>query len=123
MSTTYELTARQIKAIANVKVEVEHDIAEQNRRIASMDNLENHKGYEVKRWAVTEPGEGDYPSPIAFIIVETGMINDEGTLAALYCRTSRHIAVRAGGGLQLLNAENKRNSRGLWNVCHRVAKS
>lgn len=73
--------------------------------------------YEVKQQEVTTSDSG-----IAFLIIETGMVEDEGTMAAIFARSRRHIAVTPRGGIQLLNAKRERSSRGFRNAIHSLTR-
>ena len=66
--------------------------------------------YEYKQFEVTE---SDYPgSKLVFLHTVVGRKNDEGTYAAVFARRTRLIAIGPRGGLHLLNAKRKANSRG-----------
>jgi hypothetical protein len=52
------------------------------------------------------------------LVWETGLIGDEGTLAALVCRTRRHIAIGPNGGVELLNAGYKGKRLGWLNAMY-----
>lgn len=54
--------------------------------------------YEFKRFEITE--QDGY----VFVISETGLVGDEGTMASIFARTKRHIMVGKRGRLRLLNA-------------------
>lgn len=53
-------------------------------------------GYEIKKFEVT-PLEG---CGIISVYIETGMKNDEGTLAEALCRKHRHFFVGVRGGIE-----------------------
>lgn len=53
-------------------------------------------GYEIKKFEVT-PLEG---CEIISVYIETGMKNDEGTLAEALCRKHRHFFVGVRGGIE-----------------------
>ena len=58
--------------------------------------------YEIKEFEVT-----DYDSFVSVYIV-TGMINDEGTMAACLCRKYRHGFIGKKGGLSYMNGKSNR---------------
>lgn len=105
-----DLTAKQAKTVADIKAAI----------------LSSRYGcaagsYEIKRFEVTLPREG---SDLAFLIVETGMRNDEGTLASVLCRDRRHIMIGPNGGTELLNPKKKGRTinRGLWHVLQNLVE-
>lgn len=75
--------------------------------------------YEVKLREVTESDDGKY----AFLLVETGLVGDEGTYASIFARSRRLIMVTPCGGIRLLNARSKRKSRGFFNAVHALTKN
>jgi hypothetical protein len=103
-----ELTAKQAKIVADIRAVI------LTSRYGSAAG-----SYEIKRFDVTLPRED---SDLAFLFVETGMRNDEGTLAAVLCRDRRHIMIGPNGGTELLNAKKKGRTinRGLWHVLHNL---
>lgn len=42
-----------------------------------------------------------------FVFARVGRKNDEGTMAEVFARTTRHIAIGPRGGMQLLNSKGK----------------
>lgn len=74
--------------------------------------------YEVKQQELTTSESG-----IAFLIIETGLVGDEGTYASIFARTRRHIAVKPTGGIHLLNAKRERSSRGFRNAVHSLTRN
>jgi len=79
---------------------------------------EPYKLHEVKKFEVTHFKGGSQ----TFVTVETGLVDDEGTMASVVCRDYRHIAISKRGGLKLLNAKVKRDSEGFWNVLHKLTR-
>ena len=69
--------------------------------------------YEVKKHEVEDSGHGTI-----FLTFEMGRIGDEGTLAEAFARDHRHIAIGRRGGLELLNAKRKGESKGWFNAVH-----
>jgi len=57
-----------------------------------------------------------------YVLIETGLVGDEGTAASFYCRDYRHIAISKRGGLTLLNPKRKRESLGFFNCVHSLTK-
>ncbi len=104
-----ELTAKQAKAIEYIKAKI-------------LDANYGHTAtsYEIKKFEITLPQENNDQ---AYLMVETGMKNDEGTLASMLCRDHRLIAVGQNGGTELLNPKKKGRTinRGLWHVLHNLA--
>ena len=47
-----------------------------------------------------------------YLLVVLGMVGDEGTMASVFCRNRRHIAIGPRGGLTLFNAKNKSEAKG-----------
>lgn len=79
------LTARQRAAIRALRAAV--DV-----RVATEINAS-----EVKQWTVTAS------KYFAVVVFEIGMVADEGTAAAIFCRDFRQIFVGLGGGFTLAN--------------------
>lgn len=50
--------------------------------------------YEVKKEEITESDFGTI-----YFFIESGMKNDEGTFASIFCRDSIHISIGVRGGL------------------------
>lgn len=85
------------------------------------EHVEHH---EYKRFEVKE----SETTPLVFVLSEVGRKGDEGTLAAITARTTRHICIYKGGGVRLLNAKARRGNRnlknglrGYWKAVHAVA--
>ncbi len=77
--------------------------------------------YEIKTFEVTETHFSSYrgkEKTLVFIIVETGMKGDEGTMAAVFARTRRHLLIKERGGVELLNAKVKSKKHGWFNAYH-----
>lgn len=77
--------------------------------------------YELKKFEVTHL-EG---SSVTYLVIELGMVNDEGTMASILCRNYRHISIHGTGrrkGYHLLNAKKKTESKGYWNVLHALTR-
>ena len=53
-------------------------------------------GYEFKRIEVTKPEEHRH----VFLLTEVGLKGDEGTLASVFARTTRHYMIGPRGGLR-----------------------
>jgi hypothetical protein len=73
---------------------------------------------EVKKFEVSSR-EGTNQT---FVVIEIGMVGDEGSLASVFCRDYRHIVIRKRGGLTLLNPKNKKFSRGWFHAVHALTK-
>jgi hypothetical protein len=76
--------------------------------------------YEIKRFEVTLP---QVAKGRAFLVVTTGMKNDEDTLAEALCRDYRHIMIGSSGGLELLNPKKKGRAinKGKFRVLNNLA--
>lgn len=57
--------------------------------------------YEYKEWTLDEGWGGG-----VFLVSTVGRKNDEGTMAEVFARTHRHIAIGTRGGVKLLNPGN-----------------
>lgn len=69
-------------------------------------------GYEVKEFTVEDFGW------FVSLVVEVGLKGDEGTMASVFARTRRHIAIGRNGGVKLLNPKRKAEAQGWFNVLH-----
>lgn len=93
------MTKQQESAVKYIREEVIrrdfHDwySLEASRRI-SLEQYEADSDYEIKTFEVKETDYG-----VVWVSVETGMKGDEGTMAAVICRTYRHIGIGKRGGL------------------------
>lgn len=65
------------------------------RYIEENDMFKNSPDYEFKEFSVEET---DYGTVIVYSV--TGMKNDEGTMASILCRNTRHIFIGKRGGLR-----------------------
>ena len=74
--------------------------------------------YEIKRFEIQERDDSD----LVFLAVESGLIGDEGTMAALLARDYRLIMVGPAGGVELLNPKKKGRTinRGLFHVLNNL---
>lgn len=71
--------------------------------IEENDLFKNNSDYEFKEFSVTET---DYKTVIIYSI--TGMKNDDGTMAAIFCRNTRHIFIGERGGLRCSMWDSKK---------------
>jgi len=78
------MTKYQEKAVERIK-----------RYIEEHDLHGNDERYEFKEFTVEET---DYGTVIVYSV--TGLKNDEGTMAAIFCRRRRHIFIGKRGGLK-----------------------
>ena len=78
------MTKYQEKAIERIK-----------RYIEEHDLHRNDERYEIKEFSVEET---DYGKVIVYSV--TGLKDDEGTMAAIFCRNIRHIFIGKRGGLK-----------------------
>jgi hypothetical protein len=58
--------------------------------------------YEYKHWEVTEEAD------LVFVLSQVGRKGDEGTMAEVFARTTRHIMIKQNGCCMLLNAKPRR---------------
>lgn len=73
------------------------------RYIEQHDLYQNAPGYEFKEFTVEETG---YGTVIVYSVV--GLKDDEGTMAAVLCRKTRHIFIGERGGLRSQKWDTKR---------------
>jgi hypothetical protein len=93
-------TAAQERAIARIR----KDLVAEHYGSTSSD-------YEVKRFEVTDREH------FVTVVAETGLKQDEGTMAAVYCRRRIIVAIGPRGGVQVLNAKRKQG-QGWFTVFH-----
>ena len=55
-----------------------------------------HENYEFKRFEIV--GDEDYKK--VFLLLETGLIGDEGTMASVFARARYHFSIGVRGGLE-----------------------
>ena len=88
-------------------------------RKAILEHENRYQGeYEYKDFTVTERGfqrqDGSW-YPMVAVLAEVGRKNDEGTMAAVYSRTTRIISIGPRGGMTLLNAKDgKKKVKGMF---------
>ncbi|MCR5295137.1 MAG: hypothetical protein K6E30_08230 [Lachnospiraceae bacterium] len=75
------ITKAQEKAIAQIK------------RLAEKEHGTHCNKYEFKEFTVSE---NEY---FVSVVVEIGMIGDEGTMAEIYCRDRAHLFIGPRGGI------------------------
>lgn len=80
----------------NVLVNLKRDILAHDR---------HGENYEYKRWDINDNQTHVY------LIATVGMKKDEGTMAEVFARTTRHICIGPNGGTKLLNTGKYRNSK------------
>lgn len=73
------------------------------RYIEKHDLFNNDPKYEFKEFTVEET---DYGTVIVYSV--TGLKNDEGTMAAIFCRNKRHIFIGKRGGLKSSKWDSKK---------------
>lgn len=89
----------------SIAVKIRDDVLARNSKISPQ---------EIKKFSMTydeELGHG-------FVVVETGMLDDEGTMASLVCRDYRHVHVTQSGAVKLMNPKTKGQACGWFNVVH-----
>jgi hypothetical protein len=64
--------------------------------------------HEIKHWSVTSAGRS------LSVVAETGLPDDEGTCASLFCRNRLHVFVGPRGGLSAFNGRWVRGWRALY---------
>jgi len=99
------MTAKQRRVVEKLRYDILHHDG------LGAQFVENH---EYKRFDV-EVKHGQ-----VYLLTEVGRKNDEGTAAAILCRTRRHIAIGPRGALKLLNPkrEGHKPLRGWFEVVH-----
>ena len=95
------MTNAQEKALARLKRLAEECIYDKEK-------------YEFKRWEVEECGNA-----IA-VVSETGMKNDEGTLAAVFCRDYAFIFIGKRGGAWYYNKRGTKKRFGWYSILQAV---
>jgi len=77
--------------------------------IMRVDGLGAHQAdHEYKEFKITEQPE----TGLVYLLTVVGQKDDEGTLAAVFARTRRHIKIGKRGSLQLLNAKEGKKVTG-----------
>ena len=71
--------------------------------IEKHDLFNNDPKYEFKKFTVEET---DYGTVIVYSV--TGLKDDEGTMATVFCRTRRHIFIGVRGGLRSQRWDTKK---------------
>lgn len=79
---------------------------------------EPYKLDEVKQFTMTH----HKGQKATYVLIETGLIGDEGSAASIFCRDYRHIVIKKNGGLTLLNPKRKRESLGFFHCVHSLTK-
>lgn len=69
--------------------------------------------YELKELRVEDMGNGRIS-----IVVESGMKEDEGTMAAILCRDRIHVFMGKRGGLTRINERGRRERISWWDATH-----
>jgi hypothetical protein len=90
--------------------------------------LEKHYGstfesYEFKRFEIKEETWTKYNGrkrTIVFVILESGIKNDEKTLASVLCRDYRFVVVEPKGAVKLMNGRKRKN--GWFAVYHELTR-
>ena len=72
------------------------------RYIEKHDLFNNDPRYEFKEFTVEETDYG------TVLFIQTGLKNDEGTMAAIFCRTIRQIFIGKRGGLEKPKMDDKK---------------
>ena len=62
------------------------------------------EGYEYKTFEVKASEVGEIGHKVVYLYTQVGSKTDEHTLGAIFCRTTRHIAIGPEGKCRLLNA-------------------
>lgn len=71
--------------------------------------------YEVKEWIEYEP----YLNGMFMVSFKTGMKNDEGTFASVFCRKHRMFWVGVRGGIYTLNSNQKMVSTTIFDLMNK----
>ena len=79
----------------------EKTLNEIKRKIPYFDFYNRPEEYEIKEWKEWEPDcKGQF-----MVTFETGMKDDEGTYAAIFCRKRRCFWVGVRGGVYVMNSK------------------
>ena len=81
------MTKSQERAITNL------------RRCVEKDYLYDEQ-YEIKRWEIEELKYGKIS-----VVFTTGLKNDDGTLASIFCRDTGHVFIGKKGGMCCYNTK------------------
>lgn len=82
----------------------------------------NVDNYEYKKFEVEEC-KRVYSNKIdIYIFASVGKKNDENTLASIYCRDNVHVRIGVRGGITVINAKRKSDSKGMINALHAAKK-
>lgn len=73
------------------------------RYIEQNDMFKNDPSYEFKKFEIEDTDYG-----VVIVYAVTGLKDDEGTMAAMLGRTTRHIFIGKRGGLRSPKWDNKR---------------
>lgn len=87
------------------------------RLCAEIFKSESHsipEKYEFKRCELSQCGS------MVYLYTVVGLKGDEGTMASIFCRDTRHIMIGKNGGCRLLNARQSSKAKGFWNCVHRL---
>lgn len=76
------------------------------KAIKENDFFGHHENHEFKRYEVTEMDNG-----VVELLCESGLKNDEDTLACMLCRRTRQIFIGKNGGLRCYD-NTKKNNKG-----------
>jgi len=100
---TLDTLIRKIREKHNVRSDLFHD-----RTVARKD---------VKQLEID-----DKDDDLVFLVIEIGGRDDEGTMAAVFCRDHRHIVIGKRGGCELLNPVKKGRTinRGIWHCVNNL---
>ena len=108
----FNLTKSQEKVLKNLS----HDILVHDSYCSHPEKAED--SHEYKEYKISKFKN----SPLVFLLTVVGMKKDEGTLASVIARTSRHIVIGKRGGTTLMNAKNKKENRGYFYAVHGLAE-
>lgn len=97
MTSTVNMTDLQAKTLCKVL-----------RMANELDFSRGKGGYEIKQYEVSDC---DY---FLSVVIETGSVGDEGTLASIICRERAHLFIGKRGGITYINKRGtqKRFTRG-----------
>ena len=93
------LTRGQVKAVEDIL-----------REIVKQKSYGGAEGYEFKYIDIRD---GNPDRPMIFLITEYGRVNDENTMASIFCRDHRVFSLGKNGGIRLLTGK-KYDPEGLF---------
>ena len=97
-----KITNRQIRMVENVY-----------RYVKEGDLHDNPDRYEIKKFEINPL---EYGSELLELYIETGLKNDENTMASVFCRKVRQIFLGPNGGMKAYRPKTGGKLRGFHEV-------